>query len=255
MNVTSLFTTLPIFFLLLKNWELPITALPFLVVSSVAEVLYFLSLGKAYELGDLSIVYPLARSSPLFLVVLTVIVLNESISAYGWIGIASIIIGIYVIHMEQLSIRDFLKPLISLRSRASQYALLTALCTSVYSISDKLGVTAVSPIAYALWLDIFITLFLTPIVLVRQGWTSMLHEFKNHGFIIIGSGFLMRIGYILVLIAMSFTQVSYILSVRQVSIVIGVALGVRVLSESYGKIRLLGSSIILFGIVILGLMT
>jgi uncharacterized membrane protein len=184
-----------------------------------------------------------------------VIILGESVSLYGGLGIVLTIFGIYMIHMERLSIRDFLRPVTALRSRASKLALLTALCTTVYSLSDKFGVTAIPPVTYALWLDIFITLFLTPIVLIRQGWEAIFDEFRNFGVYMIGGGFLMRQGYILVLIAMSLTQVSYILSIRQISIVIGVVLGVHFFGEKYGKIRLLGSSIIFIGILILGLMT
>ncbi|MBS7638015.1 hypothetical protein KEJ49_03890, partial [Candidatus Bathyarchaeota archaeon] len=49
MNLTSLLTTLPVFFLLLSDWGLPITAVPYMLVSGLAEALYFFSLGKAYE--------------------------------------------------------------------------------------------------------------------------------------------------------------------------------------------------------------
>ncbi len=78
MTFTSFFTLLPVFWFVLPDWRLPASAVPYLVVSAVAETLYFVSLGRAYELGDLSVVYPLARSSPLFLTILAVAFLGES---------------------------------------------------------------------------------------------------------------------------------------------------------------------------------
>ncbi|MFQ6077204.1 MAG: EamA family transporter, partial [Candidatus Bathyarchaeia archaeon] len=156
---------------------------------------------------------------------------------------------------RSLSAGDFLKPIASLRGRASQFALLTALCTAVYSLVDKLGVTVVEPLAYAFWLDVFVVAFLTPVVLLRRGWGLVAAEWRGFGFRVVVSGFLMRFGYVLVLVAMGLTQVSYILSVRQLSVVIGVALGVGLLGEKYGRVRLLSSIIIFTGVLILGVMT
>jgi len=255
MSFTSLFTVLPVFWVLLPDWGLPLAAVPYLVVSGVAEALYFLSLGRAYELGDLSVVYPLARSSPLFLFVLAVVFLGEEVSLWGVAGILLVVLGVYTIHLEGFAIGDFLKPIKSLRGQASQFALLTALCTSIYSLVDKLGVTAVAPLAYAFWLDLFVVAFLTPAVLWKCGWGSVAVEWRGSSVKVVVSGFLMRFGYILVLLAMALAQVSYILAVRQLSIVLGVVFGVGLLGERYGKVRLLSSIIIFTGVLILGVMT
>ncbi len=252
MSFTSLFTMLPVFYVLLPDWGLPLAAVPYLAVSAAAETLYFLSLGRAYELGDLSVVYPLARSSPLFLFVLAVVFLGEEVSLWGVLGILMVVLGVYMIHLKGLSAGELLKPLKSLRGRASQFALLTALCTSIYSLVDKLGVTTVAPLAYAFWLDVFVVAFLTPAVLWRRGWAVVAAEGKGNALQVVVSGFLMRFGYVLVLAAMALAQVSYILSVRQLSVVIGVALGVGLLGERYGGVRLLGSITIFIGVVILG---
>ncbi|MCD6263910.1 EamA family transporter, partial [Candidatus Bathyarchaeota archaeon] len=214
-----------------------------------------LSLGKAYELGDLSVVYPLARSSPLFLFILSVVFLGEEVSKWGALGILLVVLGVYTLHLRGLSSAEFLTPLTSLRGRASQLALLTAFWTSLYSLIDKMGVTAVDPLQYAFWLDFFIAAFLTPVVLLRRGWSATVSEWRRSSLRVLVSGFLMRFGYVLVLLAMSLTQVSYILAVRQLSVVIGATLGVGLLGEKYGGVRLLGSLIIFMGVLILGTMT
>ena len=110
MVTTSLVTLIPVYIIILPDWSFPLAALPYMLVSAVAEVLYFISLGKAYELGDLSVVYPLARSSPLFLTILAVLFLNESISAWGVVGIALMIIGVYTIHLRSLDLKDSPSP-------------------------------------------------------------------------------------------------------------------------------------------------
>ena len=62
----------------------------------------------------------------------------------------------------------------------------------------------------------------------------------------------MKGGYVLVLVAMSFIEVSYILSIRQFSVIIGTFLGLVLLKEENGVMRLAGSGVIFMGIYILG---
>jgi len=249
---TAFFTTLPLFYIWLENWALPVKAIPYLTMSAVAELFYFLSLSKAYDLGELSVVYPFARASPLFLYILEVLFLGEEVTPPGVSGIILVVLGIYTIHMGGFSSSEFLKPLKSLRSSASRYALLTALCTTAYSLTDKLGVMSISPLTYAFWLDIFILSLLTPVILLSKRSATILAEWRSHGLHVVLAGFLMKFGYIIVLVAMSFAQASYILAVRQLSVVIGVALGVKFLGEKHGQVRVISSILIFTGIVVLG---
>lgn len=251
MNFTSLFTSLPVFILLLSDWGLPLSVVPYMVVSGLAEASYFFSLGKAYEHGDLSLVYPIARSSPLFLFALAVLFLGEEVTPIGVLGILTVVLGVYMLHLRSLSLRDLLAPVASIRTRASQFALLAALSTSVYSLVDKVGVLKVGPILYAFWLDLFVTVFLTPLAL-RKGGSYLASEWRIHRLRITLSGFLMRVGYLMVLLAMSMAQVSYIISIRQLSVVIGSFLGVELLGEKHGRIRMIASTIIFIGVLILG---
>jgi drug/metabolite transporter (DMT)-like permease len=64
----------------------------------------------------------------------------------------------------------------------------------------------------------------------------------------------MRVGYVLVLIAMSRVQVSYILALRQLSVVLGAAAGVFFLREKYGRVRLVSSIIIFLGVYVLAVL-
>ncbi len=248
MTATSLFTMLPVFYYTLPEWRFPLEALPYFLVSGIAETLYFITLRKAYELGDLSVVYPLARSSPLFITVLAVLFLGEEISPWGAIGVMLMVLGVYTIHLKSLQTKDILHPLRSLKERPSQLALMTALWTTAYSMSDKIGVSTVDPILYAFWMDAFIVIFMTPAILWRHGWSGISEDWKETKIQAIVAGFLARFGYILVLVAMSLIQVSYILALRQISVVLGAAAGVILLKERYGRIRLLGSAIMFLGV-------
>jgi len=249
-NLSSQVTVLPVFLLILGDWSFPVAALPFLLVSGAAEVIYFLSLSRAYEEGDLSMVYPIARSSPMFVAILAFALLGERLSAWGVAGILLIVAGVYVLHLRGAG--NLLGPLGSLRGRPTLFALAAALGTTIYSLMDKLGVAAVDPVRYAFWLEIFVSLMLAPVIIGRRGLGSLAGEWRVGWPRISVSGFIMRGGYLLVLYTMTLAPVSYILALRQVSVVLGTLLGVALLRESYGRERFLGSAIIFIGVYILG---
>lgn len=149
LNLLSLFLFIPIFYVVLPEIYFPIQILPYLIVSALAETVYFIGLGKAYENGDLSVVYPVARSSPVFVTVVAALFLGEVITPVGVIGIFTIFIGVYILHLKGLTKEEISAPLKYLTTSSSRYAIISALGTTVYSITDKLGVTAVNPLLYS----------------------------------------------------------------------------------------------------------
>ena len=255
LNITSLILFLPVFYLILPEIYFPVSILPYLLISGVAETIYFLGLGKAYETGDLSLVYPVARSSPVFVTILAFFLLGENITPIGVVGILIIFIGVYILHLRGLTRQDLLGPLRYIRTGSSRYALLAAFGTTIYSISDKLGVTTVNPLLYSFWLGFFITGMLTITTVYRRGTKLIREELNGSLPRITISGVLMKGGYILVLYAMSLAQVSYILALRQISVVLGALMGVIFLKEKYGNVRIIGSVIIFIGVYILGALT
>lgn len=253
LNVSGLVLFFPVFLLILPEIYLPLEIVPYLLVSGLAETVYFIGLGKAYESGDLSIVYPVARSSPVFVIIAAAIFLGETVSLTGLLGILVIFIGVYVLHLKGMTRDDLVAPIRYLMSGSSKYAVIAALGTTVYSITDKLGVTAVDPLLYSFWLGFSVTGMMIIVTIRRKGIQAIRNEFSSP-IRITFAGILMRGGYMMVLYAMSLAQVSYILALRQISVVLGALMGVVFLGESYGRVRIIGSLIILTGVYILGVM-
>ncbi len=253
LNLTSLPLFLPVFLLVLPEIYLPLEIVPYLLVSGLAETVYFLGLGKAYESGDLSIVYPVARSSPVFVTIAAAVFLGETISMTGLLGILVIFIGVYILHLKGMTREDLVAPVRYLMSGSSRYAIIAALGTTVYSITDKLGVTTVDPLLYSFWLGFSVTGMMTIVTLKRKGFKAIRDEFSSP-LRVSFAGLLMRGGYMLVLYAMSIAPVSYILALRQISVVLGALMGVAFLGESYGRVRIMGSVVIFVGVFILGVM-
>ena len=95
---------------------------------------------------------------------------------------------------------------------------------------------------------------LSIVIIHKKGLNSLKNEMKGNKIRILVSGLLMKGGYILVLIAFSLAQVSYILSIRQISIVLGTILGVKYYKEEHSTTRLIGAGVIFLGVYILGVL-
>lgn len=218
----------------------------FVLVSACIHIGYFLSLQRGYQVGDLSVVYPLARGTgPMIAALVAIALLGERPSALAMAGGALIIFCVFIISGG----------LGSLRRRPSMvavgYGLLTGLLIGSYSVVDKYAVSVllVPPLIYD-WLDNLLrTLFMTPYALrrpelIRKHW-------REDRRAVIGIAIMSPLAYILVLTAMVFTPLSHIAPAREVSILIATLLGVRVLSEPLGWPRLLAACGMVLGLAAL----
>ena len=225
----------------------------YIAVTGVLHALYFWFMGGAYERGDLSLVYPLSRGSgPLFVPFLAVFLIHEKLSLLGAIGIALIIFGIYVLHLQSFSRQSFFVPFKALGSSASLWALCTGGTIAAYSLVDKVGVSLVYPPVY-IYLMLFITfILLSPYVLTKER-TRLKEEWHINKGAILSAGFLVLFTYMMVLFAFRMSKVSYVVAVREVSIIFSALYGIIWLGEKHAKQKLAGSTFIFLGVILIGL--
>ena len=224
----------------------------FVLATRGLHVFYFNLLPRAYDQGDLSLVYPVARGmGPMLVPILAVILLDEIVGPLAIIGIAAIISGIYTISLWGNFKQVLRSPLLFLRSAGMRYALLTGFTIAVYSIVDKKGVSHVQPLLYMYFLTIGTAIVLAPYILVSKGPEAVKTEWKANSWHITAAGLLTFIAYGLVLTAFSLSRVSYVAPAREVGIVIGVLMGIILLKEPFGKGRLFGSILIVSGLALI----
>ena len=216
------------------------------------HIIYFVFLGRGYAHGDLSLVYPIARGvGPAFAPILGVLVLNETVAGLAIAGIGSVVVGIFTIYWWGNFTGVLRDPLRLLREPGVCYALLTGLVITSYSVWDKVGVRYVNSFLYMYLMSVGIAIGLAPYVLRTYGTRLIRQEWRANSGTIVLAGLLTFIGYGLVLTALQSSRVSYVWPSREVGIVIGVLLGSLVLKEPFGRGRVLGSTFILFGLVLI----
>lgn len=144
--------------LIVGPWPaLPQHGWSYILASGAIHALYYFFLAQAYERGDLSVVYPLARgSAPLLVVVSAFLFIGERPSGQGLLGIGTIVLGVLLLHLSGRSGFDLL------RGPHVPQALATGMAIASYSTVDKLGVAIVHPLPFVFYLHIVAFLLLTP---------------------------------------------------------------------------------------------
>ena len=196
--------------------------------SGMIHTAYFLMLDRAYRSGgDLSIVYPLARSTgPLLTIVVAILLLGErpgptAIGGALLIGASALLLTGNPFAWHKSDARH-----------AVGFALLTGFTIACYTIWDKAGVAAflIPPLAYDWGTNAFRCCVLLPLTR-RRAPGAMAKAWREQRGAVIAIALLSPLSYILVLTAMVFTPVSLVAPAREVSILFAALMGAHFLRE------------------------
>jgi drug/metabolite transporter (DMT)-like permease len=222
--------------------------LPWAAVSGVLQVVYFLTLQRGYRLGDVSVVYPLARGTgPLLSVILAIVVLGER---PGWLtlaGAAVVVAGVMVIGFAGGASR-------ARDNRAGiVYGLVVGVLIAVYTLWDASAVTigGMPPVGLYWGSVVFQLILLAAPALRRPAET--LATARRHWIAVLLFGVLSPLAYILVLLAVQLAPVSVIAPAREVSVVLVGLAGWLLFREPHPVQRLIGAGIVLAGVALLAL--
>jgi drug/metabolite transporter (DMT)-like permease len=126
-----------------------------------------------------------------------------------------------------------------------------ALCISIYSVIDAAAVQLMAPAPYTVLVFGLTAVLVTPAVLLRYGYHSVVVVWRAHWKGICLVGILMLLTYMLVLQAYTLAHVSYVGALREVSIVLAALTGWLWLKESFGTIRTIGALLIFLGMLVI----
>lgn len=219
------------------------------------QATYCFLMGRGYERGDLSHVYPLARGlAPVMIALIAWPLLGERMSLVGGLGIGLVVIG--VLTLNSGGCRDLMngQSLKALMMPASRVALLASVTIALYHTTDKLGTLhATSPFAYLAMMHLWLIVFLGAMTLRARKPQEVMAEWRtNWKAVLIVMAFCFA-AYFMVVTAMTLTEVAYVASLRNVGILLGVVLGATALREEGALWRGLGAVLMVGGIAAIAL--
>ena len=134
-------------------------------------------------------------------------------------------------------------------AKAVMFALITGLFIATYTLWDKYAVSTlnVPPLVQGYASLPVMALIIAPFALLDRGRTARVWITYRRQ--VLGAAVLSPLAYILVLIALSFTAVSAVAPAREVSVLLGVLLGRRLLGEGSLARRLTAAATIAAGII------
>ncbi|WP_395344411.1 EamA family transporter [Ningiella sp. W23] len=223
---------------------LEIQAWPYLLIACAVHIIYFFSLISAYQHGDFSQVYPLSRGvAPVIILIAGWLWGTDHLGRYEILGIIIICLGIILL-AGRLTSSD---------KHALFFAGITACCIAGYTLASGMGVRQASHfLTYAAWLETLSGLGFIIIATIRYGHQQMWQDitFSKVKWDML-SGLLATGGFAVALWAMSTIPIATVAALRESSVVFAAIIAWLFLNERYGIKRIIASTMVFLGIVVL----
>jgi drug/metabolite transporter (DMT)-like permease len=208
-------------------------------LSGVIHIPYTVLLTRAYDLGDFSQVYPLARGTGALLAAIGgIAVLGDRIGPSTAVAIGIVITGLYLLVGRA-------------PGPAAFAALGVAVTIGAYTLVDARG-SRVSGVAYYG----LATGFMSAVAISAYGVATgrhrgLLADARREWRTMLVGGVAQKLTYTFVLAAVRLAPVGYVTALRESSVVLAVLLGSLVLGEGQGRRRVVAGTVVLAGVVML----
>ena len=227
------------------NWYI------FVLVAACFVFLNYYFLSRAYERIELSVAYPISRSSTLFLPVLGLVFIREQIDAIGFTAIGIITIAVLILQLNSFHQNEIKQLFRKLVRPGIIYALLAALTVASYTIWDKVAVSHIQPFLYFYSYTVIAGMLYLALLWKNFSRSEIQLEWQQHKFSITSVGILNTFTYLLVLTALGLSKASYVGALRQISLVVGVALGRRFLDETLPFPKIISVILLIMGSIVI----
>ena len=237
-------TPIAVAILFLFPWP-SIQSVPYIFISAIFLTGYEWCLLSAYRLEDYTKAYPIARGvAPIFVVMLSLLLFNVTISKFELTGIFVISLGIIILGFQNIKIFK--------RYSGLSYALGTGFFISCYTITDGFGGrVSGSPFGYTACLVILnAIIFCILLTLVNKQEIIKKVFIKGKKIFLIG-GTLSFIVYCTVVWAFTHAPVPLVAALRETSIIFALLIGTFFLKEKFTILKTSAVLTIFFGVILL----
>ncbi len=219
------------------------------IVNAFASILYL----QALKHSDLSKVGPLITFTPLFMLILSPLLVSEYPSFVGILGVLLIVIGAYITHTKGAQAgnhQNLLDPLLSIvREKGSRYMLIVAFLFSIGSNLDKIAITHSSVWFWAVVFNAGVTLVLLPVMFKP----SARHAFTLNWKPLLLIGIVTAVGLLAQYTALTLMLVVYVIAIKRLAALFAVFWGLLIFREKFGVQRWIGALLMVGGVILITL--
>lgn len=222
---------------------LPPDALPWLFGSGLIHMCYQLFLSYAYDHGDLSRVYPIARgAAPMLVLVISAAFLSDRMAGMELTGVVILGLGILLMARGVFTSGE--------SRRMLPFALGSAVATAGYSITDGMGArTAGDAVQYVGWLMMLSTVFYAPAALALKGRSLLIAPPRAWAMGLVAAGASFG-AYAIAVWAMTQAPIALVAALRETSILFAVLIGWQMFGERMDRDKIIAIGVILTGVIV-----
>jgi drug/metabolite transporter (DMT)-like permease len=216
---------------------------PYLAASVVVHVAYFVLVALTYRKGELSFSYPIMRgSAPAVSAVAAALLLSESPSVGGWLGVLLISFGVILLAGDSWRSKSF-------HASSAVFAITNAAVIVLYTLVDGVGVRLSGHSAsYTSWMFLLTALSLLAIFLARDR-ANILRYIRRHWPRGLVGGACTLGAYGLALWGMTRAPIALVAALRETSVIFAVIIATTFLRERITRTRYVSILIVVAGAV------
>ena len=211
----------------------------FLILSGISNTLLWICYFKALDLGTVSKVTPVDKTSIVLTLILSSLFLNEKITTIKIISIVLILSGTFLtIKKESKGSKD---------NKWIIYAILTAVFTSTTTVLSKIGIESTNTTLITFLRTIVVLIILTTITLFKKKYKSIKDIEKRSWLFIILSGLSTSLSWLFYFKALALGEASIVFPIEKLSLVVSILISIIFLKEKVNKKQIIGIIIIVIG--------
>lgn len=241
-RLTELALALPLAALI--GWP-PANLWPWLLAAGLVHAIYQYVLTWSYRVSDFTLAFPIARGvTPLISAILAMAWLGDQISPIAIGGVALVSFGLLSLAYGS-----------GIPRRGIALACLAGLLTCAYTLIDATGMR-LSPdlVTFLVWFFVIDGVGMPLLLLARDRSKvvqSLIPEMRTGIF----AGIMALLAFVPALIAFRLAPVGAVAAIREGSVIIGLALGAKLLKEDIDRRRVIGGLLVTLGAAIIVLAT
>jgi len=245
------YTPVFLYYVYTVDFSFTVVIIALTVLSGLGNILGMLSYNFGLSKTSISVAMPLNRVQPVIVGVIGVLILGEAMSLEKAVGIGLVTLSCYIILLEgRHNILDPVKNL--LNDLGAQLALISAFIFSFISLADRYVTSQFPPEIYTFFILGIMAAGLN-LYMVKIGTnyvTKACEEVANNKSLYTLVASLSAIAYLTVYIAFSQAEASRVVPVLQLQVPLTVILGREIFKEGNTLQKLVGSIILIAGVIL-----